>query len=195
MRAKRATFLTARYPLKKSKSNIFFLAIFIHGDNAGQLEKYEAKLRFFTIFGVAIQKKCIRRFLLLLRLLFAKMPIQSVLLAPLFFQEKSFQKHTWQSFAQKSPENRVWQSIFGYCFFGRVATKKPRASPWRNLKFSFWMVFAKHHRAAQEKLHFIFIKYLKQNQISHRGQQQKYPLLKPWPRLALQRSWKVGCHK
>ena len=56
MRAKRATFLTARYPLKKSKSNIF-LAIFTHGDNAGQLEKYEAKLRFFTIFGVAIQKK------------------------------------------------------------------------------------------------------------------------------------------
>ena len=150
---------------------------------------------FFTIFGVAIQKKCIRRFLLLLRLLFAKMPIQSVLLAPLFFQEKSFQKHTWQSFAQKSPENRVWQSIFGYYFFGRVATKKPRASPWRNLKFSFWMVFAKHHRAAQEKLHFIFIKYLKQNQISHRGQQQKYPLLKPWPRLAWLRSWKVGCHQ
>ena len=123
MRAKRATFLTARYPLKKSKSNTFSYIVI----TPGNWKSTKRSSVFFTIFGVAIQKKCIRRFLLLLRLLFAKMPIQSVLLAPLFFQEKSFQKHTWQSFAQKSPENRVWQSIFGYCFFGKVATKKPCA--------------------------------------------------------------------
>ena len=147
---------------------------------------------FLTIFGVAIKKKNV---LQIFATIVCKNANPICVASSPFFQEKSFQKHTWQSFAQKSPENRVWQSIFGYCFFGRVATKKPRASPWRNLKFSFWMVFAKHHRAAQEKLHFIFIKYLKQNQISHRGQQQKYPLLKPWPRLALLRSWKVGCHK
>ena len=44
---------------------------------------------FLTIFGVAIKKKMYYRFLLLL---FAKMPIQSVLLAAPFFPRKIFPK-------------------------------------------------------------------------------------------------------
>ena len=83
---------------------------------------------FLTIFGVAIKKKMYYRFLLLL---FAKMPIQSVLLAAPFFPRKIFPK-TLGKALRKSLQRIGSRNQSLAIAFWKKANKSSK-----NLKFSF----------------------------------------------------------
>ena len=94
-------------------SNGTFLVIFKHCDYAGQQQKYERSSTFFDYFWCGHQKKNV---LQIFATIVCKNANPICVASCPFFSKKNLSKNTWQSFAQKSPENRVSQSIFGYCF-------------------------------------------------------------------------------
>ena len=102
--------------------------IFKHYDYAGQQQKYERSSTFFDYFWCGHQKKMYYRFLLLL---FAKMPIQSVLLAAPFFPRKIFPK-TLGKALRKSLQRIGSRNQSLAIAFWKKANKSSK-----NLKFSF----------------------------------------------------------
>ena len=76
--------------------------------------KVRTKLHFFWLFLVWPSKK--KNVLQIFATIVCKNANPICVASCPFFSKKNLSKNTWQSFAQKSPENRVSQSIFGYCF-------------------------------------------------------------------------------